>query len=267
MSQTAVITVAHGRHHHLALQQRALSITLPPADIRCVVALADEAVGRLATEAMVVPCPTTERGLPLAKARNLGAARAVDAGADLLVFLDVDCLPGTSLIGRYRNAHQAVPGALLGGPVTYLPPSSNGYRLDRLPQLTDPHPARPAPKPAELVVEANYDLFWSLSFAVSAETWQRIGGFCEDYIGYGGEDTDFAAKAQRLNVPFIWVGGADAYHQFHPVSDPPVEHLAEIVANAGIFRRRWGRWPMPGWLDEFERRGLLLRRGEEIRVA
>ncbi|WP_375545594.1 galactosyltransferase-related protein [Janibacter hoylei] len=26
---------------------------------------------------------------------------------------------------------------------------------------------------------------------MSEDTWSRIGGFCEDYVGYGGEDTDF----------------------------------------------------------------------------
>jgi GT2 family glycosyltransferase len=102
---------------------------------------------------------------------------------------------------------------------------------------------------------------------VSADTWSRLGGFCEQYAGYGGEDTDFAWVAASLGVPLIWVGGAHAYHQHHPVSDPPVEHLEEIVVNARTFRRRWGRWPMAGWLDAFEERGLLIRDGDEIRVT
>lgn len=264
---TAVVTVVHGRHRHLDMQQQVLTNVVPQPDIRCVVAVADDAVARIAPDAVVVRCSSTDRGLPIAKARNLGAACALDAGAELLIFLDVDCLPGDALVDRYRRAHKEIGYALLCGPVTYLPPAPDGYRIDRLPQLTSPHPARPAPATGVLLEESNYDLFWSLSFAVSAATWKRIGGFCEDYVGYGGEDTDFAAQANRLNIPLVWVGGADAYHQYHPVSDPPVEHLADIVANASVFRRRWGRWPMVGWLDEFERRGLLVRRGEEIVVA
>ena len=39
-------------------------------------------------EILDVPCRTGR--LPLAKARNLGARRALAAGADLLIFLDVD---------------------------------------------------------------------------------------------------------------------------------------------------------------------------------
>lgn len=53
-----------------------------------------------------------------------------------------------------------------------------------------------------------------------------------------------------------WTGGADAYHQFHPAGDPPVEHLADILVNARVFVERWGWWPMEGWLTAFQRRGL-----------
>jgi hypothetical protein len=56
-----------------------------------------------------------------------------------------------------------------------------------------------------------------------------------------------------------WVGGAHAFHQFHPVSDPPVEHLHDIVRNAEIFHQRWGWWPMEGWLTAFHERGLITR--------
>jgi hypothetical protein len=105
----------------------------------------------------------------------------------------------------------------------------------------------------------DYELFWSLSFAVSTPTWQRIGGFFTGYRGYGGEDTDFGQLAAAAEVPMWWVGGADAFHQFHPVSDPPVEHLADILANAAVFQQRWGWWPMSGWLDGFEELGLIRR--------
>jgi hypothetical protein len=110
-----------------------------------------------------------------------------------------------------------------------------------------------------VAVSDEYQLFWSLSFAVSAATWQRIGGFCPVYRGYGGEDTDFAQCAASAGVGLRWVGGADAFHQHHPVSNPPVQHLDDIVRNAQLFHRRWGWWPMGGWLDAFEARGLIRR--------
>ena len=39
-------------------------------------------------------------------------------------------------------------------------------------------------------------------------------------------------------------------------SDPPVEHVADIVRNANLFHERWGWWPMAGWLEAFDARGL-----------
>ncbi len=101
-------------------------------------------------------------------------------------------------------------------------------------------------------------LFWSLSFAVCSTDWLEIGGFHTGYRGgYGGEDTDFAMCAARNGFRIAWVGGAHAYHQHHPVSDPPVEHLEDILRNARLFHRRWDRWPMEGWLNAFARQDLI----------
>jgi GT2 family glycosyltransferase len=276
VSRIAVVTVAHGRHAHLRLQGAGLHRSTVRPDLRVVVAMDDPGIAAAAgSDARVIDCPATPSatsagtGLPLAHARNAGAEYALRHGADVLIFLDVDCIPGESLVGRYAQAcGGGLPGAaLFSGPVTYLPPAPpGGYQLDALDAMTRPHPARPVPAAGELVVADDHDLFWSLSFALSAPTWRQLGGFCEEYTGYGGEDTDFGAVARGRGVPLVWVGGAHAYHQHHPVSDPPVEHLHDIVANARIFHRRWNRWPMTGWLDAFERAGLIRRRDEELTV-
>lgn len=264
----AVVTVVHGRHDHLRRQQRGLDAGTREPDVRCVVAMDDDAVaGLLPAAADVSACPRDGSALPLARARNLGAERALRRGADLLVFLDVDCIPDPDLVARYADAHRVTDRpALLAGPVTYLPAGAAERALADPASCRRPHPGRPDPPDGVLLHGGDPDLFWSLSFAASRATWQRIGGFCEDYVGYGGEDTDFAAVAAERGVGLCWVGGAHAYHQHHPVSDPPTEHLADIVANARVFRRRWGRWPMPTWLNAFEERGLLVRDGDDIRV-
>ncbi|WP_042410524.1 hypothetical protein, partial [Corynebacterium jeddahense] len=127
----------------------------------------------------------------------------------------------------------------------------------------DPHPARPDPAPGELVDAEDYNLFWSLSFALTARTWQRIdatfGAFDPTYEGYGGEDTDFARELERHGIPLVWVGGAHAFHQWHPVSSPPWEHLEDIVANANRFYAKWGSFPMQGWLDAFVAEGAVVK--------
>ncbi|MFI1808854.1 galactosyltransferase-related protein [Streptomyces sp. NPDC020422] len=257
----AVITLVAGRHRHLALQQSALARADRRPDSYVVATMDDPAAGAIAAggspAATVVPVAVPLPGrLPLAAARNAGARRALALGADVLVFLDVDCVPGRESVGRYAEA--AADGLLLCGTVAYLPPPpAGGYRLARLPELAAPHPGRPAPRPGRLLRGGDPDLFWSLSFALTAATWRRIGGFCEEYTGYGGEDTDFARLAHRAGVDLCWLGGAPAYHQHHPVEDPPVGHLDDILRNGALFRRRWGWWPMEGWLRAFARRGLV----------
>ncbi len=255
--RTAVITLAHGRHDHLAAQASALARSATAPDAHVVVAMDDPDLDRVVPDAHVAHLERVEGALPLAAARNAGVARARDLGAELLVLLDVDCLPSPHLVGRYAEV-AAERGGVLCGPVGYLPPRPvGGYPETGLEALARPHPARPAPADGEVIAAEDPDLFWSLSFAVLAETWDRIGGFCEDYRGYGGEDTDFGQSLTRVGEAMWWVGGAWAYHQHHGEGGgPPVQHLDDILRNAAIFERRWGRWPMQGWLDAFAERGL-----------
>lgn len=263
--RTAVITVVHGRGAHLRRQLDGFATSTLRPDVHIVVALDDPSVAAMVDElrapALVVDC-VASHPLPVAMGRNVGAAAAIRNAAELLVFLDVDCIPGAELLDRYhavaaRSEHE---DAILNGPVTYLPPPEpGGYVISEVRSKPQPHRARPAPCDGAVIATTDYALFWSLSFAVKVPTWQRIGGFCERYRGYGGEDTDFGQCAAARQVPMRWVGGAHAFHQYHAVADPPVDHLDDILRNAEIFYRRWGWWPMEGWLSSFADKGLICR--------
>ena len=258
---TAVVTVVSGRHEHLAVQRHHLVRSTRPPLVHVVVAVDDDGISDVVARepglpTVVVPLPTTAGGLPVAAARNAGVAAALAAGADTVVLLDVDCLPAPELLARYGAALDRHPSAVLCGPVTYLPPASDGgWRVDDPTALRHPHEARPDPAVGEIERLAP-ELFWSLSFALTADTWHHLGGFYEGYVGYGAEDTDFGAHAAAIGTPLLMAGGADAYHQHHAVSRPPIEHLDDIVRNSAVYLRRQGALPMQGWLDEFARRGL-----------
>jgi GT2 family glycosyltransferase len=262
----AVITVVHGRHDHLLAQRRGLAHSQVQPGRHVVVAIDDPAVTEVVQdgtglETVVVPIPSHAAGLPLAAARNAGARWALAEGAEVLVFLDVDCIPSPAMMGYYLAAARAFPGSLLSGPVTYLPPlPAAELSASALSRRRSPHPARPDPTPGQ-VSPGPADVFWSLSFAVTASTWRQAGGFYEGYVGYGAEDTDFARTAQRAGVELRWVGGADVYHQHHPVSKPPVEHVPDIIRNGSIFHRRHGIWPMRGWLQTLQERGSVRNSG------
>jgi GT2 family glycosyltransferase len=273
--RTAVITIAHGRHEHLAGQLWGLARQVQPPDVIVAVAMDDPDIADVVAahaqpdwDVALASVASTPAGLPLAAARNAGARAAVGAGAQDLVFLDVDCIPSPTLVQRYAavlaesaGAPSGVgrPGPLVAsGEVGYLPPvvHPEDYRHGGLAALARAHPARPTLRADEVRVADDLRLFWSLSFALGADDWDRLGGFCEDYVGYGGEDTDFGQRIGAADGTLLWVGGATAYHQHHPSESPPVQHVDAIVANANRFRDRWGWFPMEGWLERFAEMGL-----------
>ncbi|WP_410599751.1 glycosyltransferase family 2 protein [Amycolatopsis sp. lyj-90] len=259
---TAVVTIAAGREAHLSRQREALAGEA--ADLQVVVGMAGPPdLGDVPGSPPVVSTLVTagDAGLPLAAARNAGARVALEHDIELLVFLDVDCIPGPGALARYQAAARRVPPAtVLCGPVAYLPPPPpRGYpAAGELARLAEPHPGRPAPRPGEIMLERErFELFWSLSFATSREDWLRFGGFCEEFAGYGAEDTDFALRAADRGALLAWVGGATAFHQYHPPSRHEPRHIRELVANALLFHRRHGFWPMTDWLTDLDLAGAV----------
>ncbi|GMA31523.1 glycosyltransferase family 2 protein [Litorihabitans aurantiacus] len=258
---TAVVTLASAaRLDHVRRQQARLA----GADVERVVVWLDAEEPPALDGAIVLHVPPGAHGMRLAAGRNLGVAEATARGHGLLVLLDADCVPGPNLLAAYAAAAASHQDGLLCGAVTYLAQGVTVEADTDLAALTAPHPARPAPAVGDLVEAApeEYPLFWSLSFATTPAGWARIGGFDEAYEGYGGEDTDLAFRARDAGAPLVWVGGADAYHQHHPTSSPPWQHLDDILRNGALFHGRWGTWPMTGWLEAFEAAGAVVREGD-----
>ena len=104
----------------------------------------------------------------LAAARNLGARTAIERGAQVLIFLDADCLASDALVPRYVSALAQRPEAVVAGPVTYM--GEGEVRVTR----PSPHPARPNPADGELVEAEDYNLFWSLSVSYTHLTLPTI---------------------------------------------------------------------------------------------
>lgn len=274
--KVAVCTIVHGRHAHLRQQRQALATSERPADLHVVVSMQDEAVGAVlvdtagyAPDTAWTDIPVTG-GLPLAAARNAAANAALERDAQVLIFLDVDCLPEPSLVGAYAAAvgHRVGPHvgqpAVWCGATTDLPrlPAGAGYPVadpSALAAMAAPRAGRPTPVPGQVLTEPDLTRFWSLSFALAPSDWQAAGGFDIGYDGYGGEDTDFAQRLGRADGVLLWLGGATAHHQWHESQSPPLGHLVDIVRNANLFHDRWGWWPMGGWLTAFEERGLADR--------
>jgi hypothetical protein len=78
----------------------------------------------------------------------------------------------------------------------------------------------------------------------------KIEGFDTNFNGYGGEDTDFAWKLEKHDIPFYLTEHL-VFHQQHPVYSPPLNHLDPIIQNVKYFKAKWGKWIMENWLEAF----------------
>jgi len=259
----AVLTTVAGRPLHLHRLLGGLRRQHRPADDTVVVEMRSDLDVRLLVPPparRVVQSASTRAGLPLAAARNLAAA---STDADHLVFLDVDCIPAPDLVDRYVTVLENHPGAIACGPVRYLeqdwdadldPRAVPALRALRDRSVAPSNRRRP---PHEVALGDDHELFWSLSFGIRRRTWELLGGFDTDYVGYGAEDTDFALRARQAGVPLAWFAGGTAFHQWHPPSRLDPDRLPELIANAHRFRRRFGHWPMAGWFDELQHLGRV----------
>ncbi|RZM35155.1 MAG: glycosyltransferase, partial [Sphingomonas sp.] len=193
--------------------------------------------------------------LPLAEARN-AAARA--ASGELLVFLDMDCIPTPTLVADYDRQLRDLDGLMMGE-VMYLPGGATDgeWRSDDFDAVAVRHSDRRGPPPEGLELCNDYRCFWSLNFAMRRSTFFRVGGFHEGYRGYGGEDTDFGKVLDMAGVPIAWIKGGLAHHQYHPHHMPPVHHLDSVVRNTELFEKRWGYRTMGHWLHAFRLMGLV----------
>ncbi|GGL43845.1 hypothetical protein H9L10_11640 [Phycicoccus endophyticus] len=271
--RVAVVTIVHGRHRHLLGQRWGLARQSRAPEEHVVVAMDDPGVrevlaGSPGPPAHVLDVPAPGGRLPLAGARNAGVEAAVGRGAQVVVLLDVDCIPGQDLVARYTGVLAGRVGGSPRGPavacgiVRYLDAATTAlpeaertwHRLERGSSL---HPARAAPPPGAVRPGQDTRLFWSLSFATTATDWAVLGGFDDGYVGYGGEDTDFGQRVSAAGGTILWLGDAAAYHQHHGAGGLPVQHVHDIVDNGARFAGRWGWWPMRGWLDAFEDLGLV----------
>ena len=264
--RVAVATLQYGRHGHLA-RQAARVRELAGVDRYLVVSM-DAAPPRPAgAEVIGLPAREPDR-LPLSAARNAAIAHLDDC--DLVVLLDVDCIPDPQLVEAYGQASRAVGrrGTVLLGPVGWLsapapvagPIGAGAVRRARS-TVKRSFPI------TGTMLEPRPELFWSLSFAVSPETHYAIGGFDETFTGWGAEDTDYGRRAHRREIALWKVGGAWTYHQPHPPARQTSGQIAALVANAIHFHDRWGDWPMPDVLAELSAAARVVWSEDHLAVA
>lgn len=255
MTIVSVVTLAKGRPDHLVNVVRGLAVQDRQPDELIVAVMQDELYTLPDAPFPIRQIRIVGDALPLATARNAAARQAI---GDVLVFLDMDCIPAPGLISDYAGFAAEFDGLLMGE-VMYLPggATAGGCDYERFAHVAVRHSDRRGPPPRGIEVCADYRCFWSLNFAMRRDTFLRIGGFDERYRGYGGEDTDFGKTLDQAGIAIAWIKGGLAYHQYHPHHMPPVHHLDSVVRNAELFEAKWGYRTMGHWLHAFRLMGLI----------
>ncbi|TLV03974.1 glycosyltransferase family 2 protein [Dyadobacter luticola] len=249
MSEFSIVTIVKGRRKQLAnLLESVKASTMLPHDIQIV--CMDNLDGITIPDNLNVNLHLINETheLPLAAARNRGVAAAK---TDNVIFIDVDCIVSPSLFANMLMRVQA--DTIITAYPLYLPmlPETGSY--DDLMHQAVAHPAR---EHIPVGVPVEHLQFWSLIFAVRKQTFEKIGGFDESFIGYGAEDTDFAMMFHEANMALIFVHDY-VLHQYHNKHDPPVNHFHSIIENATRYRQKWNVLPMQRWLKAFAAMGLI----------
>lgn len=262
MNDISVVTLVKNRAAHLDRLLAGLDASSEHPGEIIIVDMGESSVAVRNTAIPKKIVRLSAKGLPLAAARNRGAEAA--SGRHLL-FLDVDCIPQASLV-NLMSRELSSNNALICAEVRYLGPQAMHLHGDEaLMKASVLHPHRQFP-PTGTRNETNAGFFWSLLFGIRRETFFRLAGFDEGYEGYGAEDTDFGFRACEIGLPLLFLGGTGAFHQYHGVMDPPLQHLEDIVRNANRFYRRWQLWPMQDWLASFATLGLISRNETAIKL-
>lgn len=277
MTRTAFITTVRRQHDELLDQVSGFSLGAEVPDVHVVVGLADRAVsqGRLPItsdrwETRVSGLPTVKRELPTAQALHLGVEAATEAGAELLVLLDVTCIPGPTFLEQVLTHLRDNPQ---DGPTLWTPAVRRlreappyGYefaRLDEWVVAPEHHPPVPlARKLGELPIDP--DRFSSPALVISTDDLAAVGGLCPEYVGGLGHDSDLAAAVVAAGGEVRLVPGATAYRRHLETEEPDALHLSAATRNAHLYRDRWGRWPGAPWFTDLVDAGMI---SPEVQLA
>jgi len=167
-------------------------------------------------------------------------ARAINqavqkSSSDYLIFADADCIPHRDFVRAhhdYRAAHAVLCGRRVHLGSALSAKITNQYILEgRLDRLT---PIRLAS--ALLGRGDHWDEGFTLrnrivhawinskrpsilgsNFSLERSLFEEVNGFNEDFIGYGGEDTELECRLRMAGARLLWVRHrAIQYHVFHP---------------------------------------------------
>jgi glycosyltransferase involved in cell wall biosynthesis len=194
-----------------------------------------------------------------ARPRNRGLSLA---SGDVAIFLDADILCSSRLVSHHLAAHpnaefaRAVIGYTYGFPAdpadrtpdVMKPPPPNGL-LERLPELLAREPRHWGDGREQIYASSRdlrdhfmpWQVFWTNNVSVPRQLALEVGGFDEQFVGWGIEDVEFAYRLFCRGTSFTVCRDAWGVHYPH-ASDHQDRRAAEMEVNC---RRLIRKHPNP----------------------
>ncbi len=239
----AVILPTFNDPHRLRLCLKGLALQTLPADqfVVCITSdggdqEADKAVCREAfgwglTTRYAWLGGKKEGEFRAAACRNLWLRKLLPETFPRTLFLDSDCVPASGVLKAhddYGANPQVVVGAREHIPedrVAQLGPEHVPYLYQLVHKKDDRFRLRGktyGPIAAQLgrgvrvLILPSHRLVWSFQLSVPTALAQRLGGFNEEFVRYGGEDQEFGARLQQAGAPLLGRFDLICYHLDHP---------------------------------------------------
>lgn len=175
-------------------------------------------------------------GQPFNRSRALNRARS-QAQTDTLVIFDADTVPDPDSLRLIAPRLQEHPWCTLFDSIEYLTPEATGrvVTLDHIPKCRPQDILHPAPGCMGIM-------------AMSPHVWDVVGGFDEQFIGWGWEDTSFrqtlralwgwSVDAPPLSCLSLWHARPDAV--LSQESKDNAKRFEACYADESLILDRWG---------------------------
>lgn len=155
-----------------------------------------------------------DQGYRLARIRNC-AWRIADS--ERVVFTDQDIVPNSDCLAnyaKYKNEDIAIAGY-----IGWI--DENIHKIfteDSVSKINNFDPFMTEPEMRNFR-KYDWNVLWGGNMSYLKEAFVATGGFDEEFIGWGGEDTDLGLRYYRAGKPIKTLAEAKMFHLNHPPSN------------------------------------------------